>query len=55
MYKKKNVSECMGALANATVNLMNEGICFFIFHQPDFPEKARRRKKRCNGNLKNKL
>ena len=27
-----------------TVDVLNEGICFFLFHQPPFPENARKMK-----------
>lgn len=39
---KKTVAGCLENVADFTVNVMNEGICFFLFHQPPFPEKAHR-------------
>lgn len=43
MYKKV-VAECLESVADFTVDVLNEGICFFLFHQPTFPENARRMK-----------
>ena len=31
-------------VADFTVDVLNEGICFFLFHQPPFPENARKMK-----------
>lgn len=41
-------------LSNLGVNMMNEGICFFLFHQPKFPDKARkvRNGENCKNNSK---
>lgn len=43
MYKKI-VAGCLVTVADVTVDALNEGICFFLFHQPPFPVNARRMK-----------
>jgi len=48
MYKKQ-VSKCLEAVVELTVSVMNEGICFFLFHHPPFPEKARKMREEKNG------
>ncbi len=39
---KKVVAGYLENVAVLTIDLLNEGICFFLFHQPPFPEKARK-------------
>lgn len=48
---KKLFAGCLENVAYFTVNLFSQGICFFLFHQPPFPEKAREIKK-CNKGIK---
>lgn len=39
---KRIIAECLGWVSNFAVDVLNERICFFIFHQPPFPEKAKK-------------
>ena len=41
---KKTVAGYLENVADFTVDVLNEGICFFLFHQPPFPENARNMK-----------
>ena len=41
---KKTVTGYLENVADFTVDVLNEGICFFLFHQPPFPENARKMK-----------
>ena len=41
---KKTVAGYLENVADFTVDVLNEGICFFLFHQPPFPENARKMK-----------
>lgn len=43
-YVKKTVAGYLENVADFTVDVLNEGICFFLFHQPPFPENARKMK-----------
>lgn len=42
MYKKI-LASCLEWASDIAVDVLNEGICFFIYHQPVFPEKARKK------------
>lgn len=42
MYKKI-LANCLEKASGIAVDVLNEGICFFLYHQPVFPEKARKK------------
>lgn len=46
---KKTVAGYLENVADFTVDVLNEGICFFLFHQPPFPENARKMKEHKEG------
>lgn len=49
----ETIASILGDLSGLTISLMNEGICFFLFHQPPFPEKARKIRNEGNENASN--
>lgn len=38
------LANCLEKVSEITIDVLNEGICFFLYHQPVFPEKARRKR-----------
>lgn len=45
MYKKV-LANCLEKVSLIAIDVLNEGICFFIYHQPEFPEKARKKREK---------
>lgn len=48
---KKVIANCIEKVSEIAIDVLNEGICFFIYHQPVFPEKARKKREQESDSL----
>lgn len=48
---KKVLAQVASLMCVFTIAVFNEGICFFLFHQPPFPEKVRKVREEVNGEV----